>query len=207
MTIEVVHIVMRHYKGHSSVDKTFNSKDKALVYASEQQRLEERELSANLQGMYTVVTSKLEDFTPPSDPDSDDEGALDQNRNEDNEFPRFLNISVVNRGKSTSLLDFDTLKGMPVIQQYIVKPSEQVQHISVPYGSKIVSCGLHDNQLVIWVMKMENHDDPTRIDFLRYMVVDTGQRIDSSNYFPVFRGTIQEGDNVWHVLEMQEYEI
>lgn len=58
--IDEVHIVMRHYKQYSSVDKVFTLKEIALNYASEMQKLEISALPHNQQGTYTVITSKLE---------------------------------------------------------------------------------------------------------------------------------------------------
>ncbi|ETT30704.1 hypothetical protein C161_27408 [Paenibacillus sp. FSL R5-192] len=36
---------------------------------------------------------------------------------------------------------------MPVIHKYVVQPSDQVQHVTVSHGSKIVSCGYQEGQL------------------------------------------------------------
>lgn len=94
---------------------------------------------------------------------------------------------------------------MVVIEQFIVLPSREVQHISVPYGSKIVNCGYVDGQLVIWVMMINKYAKDCV--FLRYLVVENAQPIDAQDYFPVYKGTIQADGAIWHVLEMQDYDI
>lgn len=91
---------------------------------------------------------------------------------------------------------------MAVIHKYVIHPSEEIQHVSVPYGSKIVSCGMQDGQVVMWVMKLEGAASPDT--FLRFMVVGTGWNIDASEYYPKFRGTVQIDSYVWHVIEMQD---
>lgn len=93
---------------------------------------------------------------------------------------------------------------MSVIHKYVIQPSEQIQQITVPYRSKIVSCGVQDGQMVMWVMKLEDTSSSDSMCTLRYMVVGTGWNIDASEYYPKFRGTIQIGGYVWHVLEMQD---
>lgn len=93
---------------------------------------------------------------------------------------------------------------MAVIHKYVIQPSEEIQHVSVPYGSKIVSCGVQYGQAVMWVMKLEGTASPESMTFLRFMVVGTGQNIDDTEYYPKFRGTIQDGWYVWHVIEMQD---
>lgn len=95
---------------------------------------------------------------------------------------------------------------MPVIHKYVIQPSEQIQQITVPTGSKIVSCGVQDSQMIMWVMKIQDTSDLDSMDYLRYMVVGTGWPIDGREYFPDFRGTIQIDGYVWHVLEMQKYD-
>lgn len=95
---------------------------------------------------------------------------------------------------------------MPVIHKYPIQPYYQIQQITVPHGSKIVSCGVQDGQMVMWVIKIEDTTNPDRMDFLRFMVVGTGWHIDGREYFPDFKGTVQIGGYVWHVLEMQKYE-
>lgn len=94
---------------------------------------------------------------------------------------------------------------MVVIDQYVVVPSSEVQHIPVPYGSKIVNCGYVNGQLVIWVMKINKYAED--YVYLRYLVVENAQPIDAEDYFPVYKGTIQAEGDIWHVLEMQEYEV
>lgn len=55
-----IHIVMRHFKIYSSVEKTFTKKDIALKYAIDMDRLEKDNLPEQERGYYSVVTSKLE---------------------------------------------------------------------------------------------------------------------------------------------------
>ena len=93
---------------------------------------------------------------------------------------------------------------MAVIHKYPIHPAEQIQHITVPYRSRIVSCGVQDGQMVVWVMKLDGKSHIENTTSLWYMVVGTGWNIDDSEYHPKFRGTLQIDGYVWHVIEMQD---
>ncbi|MNB71333.1 hypothetical protein D3C75_178950 [compost metagenome] len=92
----------------------------------------------------------------------------------------------------------------PVIHKYTVQPSKEVQELRVPHGSKIVSAGFQNGQIVIWVMKFRPDSDHTLVDTLRYMVVGTGQEIDAKDGYPEFKGTVPAGPFIFHVFEIQD---
>lgn len=92
----------------------------------------------------------------------------------------------------------------PVIHKYVVNPSEEVQELRVPFGSKIVSTGYQNGQIVVWVMKFSSDSDNTLTDTLRYMVVGTGWDIDAKGDYPEFKGTVVAGPFVWHVFQVED---
>ena len=94
---------------------------------------------------------------------------------------------------------------MAVIHKYIIQPSPEIQHITVPNGSRIVSCGVQGGQIAMWVMRLE-HGTPQsdNAKLLQYMVVGTRWNIDDTELYPKFRGTVQIDGYVWHVIEMQD---
>lgn len=90
---------------------------------------------------------------------------------------------------------------MLTIHKYPLRESTAVQSVAMPVAAEILSCQVQRGTICLWATV---YDDPGQPMYWRKFIIrGTGYPLDGL-IGPQHVGTVQMGDLVWHVFEVQQ---
>ncbi len=86
---------------------------------------------------------------------------------------------------------------MKQIWKYTIPRGDRIALFTMPVASEFLTTQMQDGKIVLWYL-----GTPGPVEIARsFEIVGTGWNLDMRITKAAYRGTVQDGELVWHVLE------